>query len=1496
MYVGLAAWSGEDQLLPKHLFTHSCVKDFWLGLCMLITAMDAECMRSKVIDSTSDLRDIINSILGALEYRNTRRGVGASVADESTRSEFWPVLQCLSSVLERLGSCFWQFVSQSPKLVFETVTTNPLFEHEMSHCSSTDGAAERNVSADMMDFCQEEDDISSSQLVYSWDCDRSEVEGRHQCAPHCHQLVALSWTIPFVQSLLDFGDEATEVVKSVLSKVNSIFLSSMEKLVECDDSSSHSSRQSQLLANSRLCNESLLVLSRLVDLLFSKEQFPLLLSLKPYWTTGIAQGVFFILISVENDQSSTKPDSSIHVARLMNCLLSRSRSPKEADHTLQKLFNVYSSPSNSFVSDRDLKRMLKHSWPHDIKVSKIKSFIEDVLDSILSASGEAFEVGTAIGDDAGEAFELRLDCEEPDDMTFPYTASEREGSRSPITLTLSSSESDISGEFIEKEGVSRPHKEEDKPFIDVLSIDSDSSIPPSPPSTHTDRRHEDKRGNVVSSQRFESEVDELFDMSSQITSLPSIPGEVIEREASITQVSLSCGEEEGEQEEEEDQTTSAVMMVARGASGGGDLIEDLFSPAYDDDDLTDQLFGGFASGEQIDEEFGIGVVHQSGGSDNDGSDFDDDESDLPSDSKPTISGLESKGGLVSFTSERGGRKEQVSSFGDTRRDASLSSSSSLVKAKSSFVATAKVSSVPTVSLQTPHPLSKEMKRFHIKVKKITKETISKQDSHDPYKCSSDATSCSSVSPMEQKDTVHGTAAAVESTVEPMLQNPKQTTIVKPKLHVQSTTDSIAEQSSSLPSLPTPITSTSQERVHVQACVRKSAIASVEKTTTVKRSVHTAPSTCAVLPADSAAKKGGLAFQDESKKKEKKKGEAKSLLPARKTPSNKPKVPSYDAAVKCFQQGQAPTGTKPSTCSKTVALSSYRIPKRKSSASDSDQSEEQPPASSDKLPKDRTCSHPTSGITERCSSTGQRRGSTGHTCIGSTERLQRQSLEQNQSKPSGRRSDYQHQQKPSDLDRKSPREETLSLHPSNQQTSSSSSSSSTNVEQSSDRPGLTSSTRPRLQRRQGLVAGGGGERNVGQPPSGSRIEPSSSPSSYSHHTHQCASADARKGDHTHHHALADPHVQKGYRQPQASVLHTASGDGQKIVHTHHQAAVYTKQHTGPALAANAGQRERPSSSPAVAPYRQQLPSNEEKHSGLSPSECPSTSPFVDVSLPYRQHLPSNEEKLSGLSPSESAADVSLPYRRRLPSNEDTPVTCKSFKQLESSSRLPYEEQQPTGEPSGLVRTDPSRCKTLASPAKSVNFQTPELKLSRATKKVLDKQLAAPSPVVVEHHSVVNDPRLEKQKQAHRITMRDLKFRHDPRLNPDPRFSQFYEQEEQQPHQLNQHTPSSLHPSSFHPSSSSSLHPSSSSQYCENVITKPRCHLKMSDLQKCVLSWDPCRFLFPQQKENGEAVAPVLESCASASRVPLHFSSYNEYVRCFKPLLLLEIWDTVSYVTH
>ena len=93
---------------------------------------------------------------------------------------------------------------------------------------------------------------------------------------------------------------------------------------------------------------------------------------------------------------------------------------------------------------------------------------------------------------------------------------------------------------------------------------------------------------------------------------------------------------------------------------------------------------------------------------------------------------------------------------------------------------------------------------------------------------------------------------------------------------------------------------------------------------------------------------------------------------------------------------------------------------------------------------------------------------------------------------------------------------------------------------------------------------------------------------------------------------------------------------------------------------------------------------------------------------------------------------------------------------------------------------------------------------------------------------------------------------------------------------------------------SKHPPSIIPAKKCIPLMPKVLPKVDDFSREVLSWDPTRFLYPQQAEDGKLVEPNIQLKEELVKVPSiePFESFDHYLSTFKPLIFHELWSAVS----
>ncbi|XP_058861511.1 probable helicase senataxin [Acipenser ruthenus] len=206
---------GKLILLPPHLYDSTNYKDYWLGICMLLTVLDSQAMDSLLLGPDKQ-NDLMHSILNTMEK---------SAPDEGL-DPFWPALQCFMVILDRLGSKVWgQLID--PTQAFQTIIGSRSYNQEIENMRRNTTGPKIKVEPD-----QDENMVTCSQIVY--DCNtkkqnkdtgsRSALSTEH-CSIMYEEMQSLVnvlqsdmgqemrvhnstflWFIPFVQSVMDLKD------------------------------------------------------------------------------------------------------------------------------------------------------------------------------------------------------------------------------------------------------------------------------------------------------------------------------------------------------------------------------------------------------------------------------------------------------------------------------------------------------------------------------------------------------------------------------------------------------------------------------------------------------------------------------------------------------------------------------------------------------------------------------------------------------------------------------------------------------------------------------------------------------------------------------------------------------------------------------------------------------------------------------------------------------------------------------------------------------------------------------------------------------------------------------------------------------------------------------------------------------------------------------------------------------------------------------------------
>ncbi|XP_075573052.1 putative helicase senataxin isoform X2 [Pelecanus crispus] len=235
---------GKLILLPSHLYDTANYKNYWLGICMLLTVLEEQAMDSLLLGPDKQ-NDFMQSILHAMEKDG---------ADDST-DPFWPALHCFMVILDQLGSKVWgQLID--PVQAFQTIINSVSYNNEIKNIRSSFKRTKSELESDYND-----DMVTCSQIVYNYNTEKPQKDTGWKtaiCPDYCPNMYedmqtlanvlqsdigrdmrvhhsTFLWFIPFVQSLMDLKDLGVayivEVIHYLCSEIKDI---DNERIQQCD--------------------------------------------------------------------------------------------------------------------------------------------------------------------------------------------------------------------------------------------------------------------------------------------------------------------------------------------------------------------------------------------------------------------------------------------------------------------------------------------------------------------------------------------------------------------------------------------------------------------------------------------------------------------------------------------------------------------------------------------------------------------------------------------------------------------------------------------------------------------------------------------------------------------------------------------------------------------------------------------------------------------------------------------------------------------------------------------------------------------------------------------------------------------------------------------------------------------------------------------------------------------------------------------------------------
>ncbi|XP_036892405.1 probable helicase senataxin isoform X2 [Sturnira hondurensis] len=243
IYTSSVLEKGKLVLLPSHMYDAASYKNYWLGLCMLLTILEEQAMDSLLLGPDKQ-NDFMQSILHTMERQS----------QDDSEDPFWPALHCFMVILDRLGSKVWgQLID--PIEAFQTIINNSSYNREIENIrnSSVRTKSEPEPCLDDMVTC--------SQIVYNYNPEKTKKDSGWRsaiCPDYCPNMYeemetlanvlqsdigqdmrvhnsTFLWFIPFVQSLMDLKDLGVvyilEVIHHLHSQVKDVL---NQTVVTCD--------------------------------------------------------------------------------------------------------------------------------------------------------------------------------------------------------------------------------------------------------------------------------------------------------------------------------------------------------------------------------------------------------------------------------------------------------------------------------------------------------------------------------------------------------------------------------------------------------------------------------------------------------------------------------------------------------------------------------------------------------------------------------------------------------------------------------------------------------------------------------------------------------------------------------------------------------------------------------------------------------------------------------------------------------------------------------------------------------------------------------------------------------------------------------------------------------------------------------------------------------------------------------------------------------------
>ncbi|KAM7092706.1 putative helicase senataxin isoform 2-T2 [Molossus nigricans] len=243
IYTSSVLEKGKLIILPSHMYDTTNYKNYWLGICMLLTILEERAMDSLLLGSDKQ-NDFMQSILHIMERQS----------EDESEDPFWPALHCFMVILDRLGSKVWgQLID--PIEAFQTIINNTSYNREIQRIRSSSVRTKVEPESCLDDM------VTCSQIVYSYNPEKTKKDSGWRsaiCPDYCPNMYeemetlasvlqsdigqdmrvhnsTFLWFIPFVQSLMDLKDLGVAYIVEVIHHLHSQVKDVLnETVVVCD--------------------------------------------------------------------------------------------------------------------------------------------------------------------------------------------------------------------------------------------------------------------------------------------------------------------------------------------------------------------------------------------------------------------------------------------------------------------------------------------------------------------------------------------------------------------------------------------------------------------------------------------------------------------------------------------------------------------------------------------------------------------------------------------------------------------------------------------------------------------------------------------------------------------------------------------------------------------------------------------------------------------------------------------------------------------------------------------------------------------------------------------------------------------------------------------------------------------------------------------------------------------------------------------------------------